>query len=50
MTEADTKGIDPEIERLKKAYAAFHGLDQAAQVRMLDWLTDRLKSDWEKTL
>jgi len=40
---------DPEIERLKEAYEAIRGLDQAAQVRALDWLTDRLKSDWEKT-
>lgn len=37
--------VDPEIDRLKDAYAAFLGMDRAAQLRSLDWLKDRLEWD-----
>lgn len=39
---------DSEIDRLERIYKAFCGVDVAAQVRMIDWLTDRLQSDWKK--
>lgn len=42
---ADSRNVDPEIDRLKDAYEAFRGLDRSAQDRCLRWLNERIAAD-----